>query len=389
MSKLTLDNIIQKMLITVEQSKEQVFEINQQSRQEYESLKKELMDIQKQVAMIIDESEKTELHARFARNRLVEVSRYFKEYSNEDVKEAYEKANELQMKLVLLEQEEKRLRERRDHIERRLLQLEGTIERAELLVSQMSVVYNYLTGDLKDVGELIEDAKEKQQFGLKIIEAQEEERKRVAREIHDGPAQMLANVLLRSEIVEKVSVDKGMEAALSEIKDLRKMIRTSLAEVRRIIYDLRPMALDDLGLIPTLAKYLKHVEELTDIDIRFTHIGRDARLPTHMEVALFRLVQEAVQNAHKHGNPTEIHVKVEMKPSNIVIVVKDDGKGFDVSETKKEESFGLLGMKERIAALKGELTIDSSPRKGTVVLIQAPIENAFHRNTSSLSKQKG
>lgn len=388
-SKLTLDNIIQKMLRTVEQSKEQVFEINQQSRQEYETLEEELIQIQKKVTTIIDQSEKLEMHARFARNRLAEVSRYFQDYSNEDVKEAYEKANELQMELVLLEQEEKRLRERRDHIERRLLQLEGTIERAELLVSQMSVVYNYLVGDLKEVGELIEDAKEKQQFGLKIIEAQEEERRRVAREIHDGPAQMLANVLLRSEIVEKVSMEKGLEAAIKEIKDLRKMIRSSLAEVRRIIYDLRPMALDDLGLIPTLIKYLKHVEELTGIDIQFTHIGRGKRLPTHMEVALFRLVQEAVQNAHKHGEPTQIHVKVEMKPSNVLIVIKDDGKGFDVSKTKKEGSFGLIGMKERIVALKGELTIDSAPQKGTVVLIQAPIGKTFSANIGSLSEQKG
>ncbi|WP_091580870.1 sensor histidine kinase [Alteribacillus bidgolensis] len=374
--KLTLDEIIDKMLNTVDYSKEQIFEISENSREEYESLKQELKDIREKVAAVIDKSEKTDMHARFARNRLAQVSRHFKSFSNEEVKKAYEQANELQVELAILQQEEKQLRERRDQVERRLIQLEGTIDRAETLVSQVSVVYNFLAGDLKEVGEMVEDAKEKQQFGLKIIEVQEEERKRVAREIHDGPAQMLANVLLRSELVERVRNEKGMDAAVEEIRDLRVLIRSSLAEVRRIIYDLRPMALDDLGLIPTLNKYLKNVEEHTGLNIRFTHMGRDLRLSPNLEVGLFRLVQEAVQNAYKHADPHEVQVKVELKPTRVVIVIKDDGKGFDTAKTSKEKSFGLMGMRERINALKGELTIDSALNKGTVVMIQVPAEGA-------------
>ncbi|MFB4165204.1 sensor histidine kinase [Alteribacillus sp. JSM 102045] len=375
-TKLTLDEIIDKMLNTVEHSKEQIFEISENSREEYEALQQELTEIREKVAAIIDKSEKTDMHARFARNHLAEVSRHFKSYSNEEVKKAYEQANELQVELAILQQEEKQLRERRDQVERRLLHLEGTIDRAEMLVGQVSVVYNFLAGDLKEVGEIVEDAKEKQQFGLKIIEAQEEERKRVAREIHDGPAQMLANVLLRSELVERVRDEKGMDAAVEEIRDLRVMIRSSLAEVRRIIYDLRPMALDDLGLIPTLKKYLKNVEEHTGLNILFTHMGRQLRLPPNLEVGLFRLVQEAVQNAYKHADPREVKVKMEMKPSRVVIVIKDDGKGFDTANASKEKSFGLMGMRERINVLKGELTIDSAPNKGTIVIIQVPVEGA-------------
>ncbi|RSL35134.1 histidine kinase [Salibacterium salarium] len=372
-TKHSLDEIIDKMLSTVGDSKEQIFDISERSRREYESLQQELEDIREKVATIIDKSENRDMQARFARNRLAEVSRHFQNYSDEEVKKAYEHANELQVELAVLQQEEKQLRERRDHVERRLLQLEGTIERAEALVSQVSVVYNFLAGDLKQVGEMMEEAREKQQFGLKIIEAQEKERKRVAREIHDGPAQMIANVMLRSELVERVHNEKGMDKALEEIQDLRTMIRDSLAEVRRIIYDLRPMALDDLGLIPTLNKYLKNVEEQTNMVIRFTHMGKDIRLPANLEVGLFRLVQEAVQNAYKHADPTEVQVKIEMKRSHVSIVIKDDGKGFDTTETK-EDSFGLMGMRERINALEGELTIDSAPQKGTVVMIQVSID---------------
>jgi two-component system, NarL family, sensor histidine kinase DegS len=207
---------------------------------------------------------------------------------------------------------------------------------------------------------------------LKIIEAQEEERKRVSREIHDGPAQMMANVLLRSELVERIYRERGIEDALKEIRDLRSMVKSSLSEVRRIIYDLRPMALDDLGLIPTLAKYLKNFQEHTGMSVSFRNLGIEDRLPAALEIAIFRFVQEAVQNAHKHAKPNDVQVKMEIKTKNVIVVIKDDGKGFDQTD-KKEGTFGLLGMKERVNMLKGELTIDSTINKGTLIMLNIPI----------------
>lgn len=370
-SKNTLETIINTTISTVGASREQIFEIGEHSRSEYDTLEEELRDVRRKVAEVIEKTDRTEVHARFARNRLAEVNRNFQKYTNEEVHSAYEMANEYQVKLAVLRQEEAQLRYRRDNIERRLLALRDTIERAETLAGQMSVVYNFLAGDLKEYGEILEDAKEKQKFGLRIIEAQEEERKRLSREIHDGPAQMMANILLRAELVERVYRDQGIEAALNEIRDLRKAVKTSLAEVRRIIYDLRPMALDDLGLVPTLAKYLKTFEEHTNLRIVFKSIGKDRRLSQNLEVALFRLVQEAVQNAYKHAKPSEVLVKLEIG-ARVVIVVKDDGIGFDVSE-KKEGSYGLLGMRERIAVLKGNMEIQSKKNVGTTIIIDVPI----------------
>jgi two-component system sensor histidine kinase DegS len=369
--KYSLDKIIDKTLDTVGDSREQIFEIGEKSRQEFTALEKELNEVRLKVATIIDKTDKTQLHARFARNRLAEVSKDFNRYSSEEVRSAYEQANDYQVQLAVLQQEEIQLRDRRDRIERRLLNLKDTIERAEQLASQMSVVFNFLSSDLKQVSEVMKDAKEKKAFGLQIIEAQEEERKRLSREIHDGPAQMMANVLLRSELIERIYQDKGIDEALNEIRDLRKMVKSSLAEVRRIIYDLRPMALDDLGLVPTLAKYLKTVEERSQVLIDFRHFGRDQRLEQKFEIALFRLVQEAVQNAYKHAKPKEIQVKIEIKPTKVIMIIKDDGKGFDTT-IKKEGSFGLVGMKERVNMLKGELTIQSKLNVGTVVLIDIP-----------------
>ncbi|MEC2071276.1 sensor histidine kinase [Alkalihalophilus marmarensis] len=370
--KNMLDKIIDQTLDTVGQSREQIFDIGEKSRQEYQSLQRELQDVRMKVAGVIERTDRTHLHAKFARNRLVEVSKAFDRYSHEEVKSAYEQANDFQVQVAVLQQEEIKLRERRDHIERRLINLNETIERAEQLASQMAVVYNFLSSDLKQVGEVIEDAREKQRFGLKIIEAQEEERKKLSREIHDGPAQMMANVLLRSELIERIYHDRGIEEALNEIRDLRKMVKSSLAEVRRIIYDLRPMALDDLGLIPTLKKYLANFEEHNGIAVRFQHLGRDQRIPEEYEVALFRLIQEGVQNAYKHANPTEIQVKIEIKPTKVIMIIKDDGAGFDTSKLK-EGSFGLMGMRERVNMLKGELQIQSKIDIGTLISIAVPL----------------
>ena len=369
----TIDQILEKMIETVGNSKNEIFEIGEQCRKDYESILDELEKIKEMITKVIDDEEKLDQEVRFARKRLAEVSKHFKSFSEEEVRVAYENAHNLQIKLSSIRQLEQQLRERRDDLERRLTSVKETIQRADHLVSQISVVLNYLTGDLKQIGELIQDAKAKQEFGLRIIEAQEEERKRLSREIHDGPAQMLANVMMRSDLVEKVFRERGTEEGLKEIRSLKTMVRDALYEVRHIIYDLRPMALDDLGLVPTLKKYLQTVEEYNQsAKVTFTNIGVEKRIPEKLEAAMFRLIQEAVQNAFKHSEASHIHVKLELNKDNIIAIIKDDGKGFDISK-KIEGSYGLIGMRERVDLLNGELTIDSKIGFGTVILIRVPL----------------
>lgn len=371
----TIDNIIENMIDTVDQSKTEIFEIGEQSRQDYESIIDEIKKIKKMVIEIIEEEETLDKEVRRARLRLSEVSKHFDRYSEEEVRQAYEHAHNLQVKLTMTRQIEQQLRNRRDELERRVISIQKTIDRADRLVSQISVVLNYLTGDLKNVSEIIADAREKQEFGLKIIEAQEEERKRLSREMHDGPAQLLANVMMRSDLIEKIYRERGIEEALEEIRGLKKTVRDALYEVRHIIYDLRPMALDDLGLVPTLKKYLQTVEEynkVRNIRIPFIFIGKERRLNSKMEVALFRLIQESVQNALKHAKPTEIQVKLEVNLHRVIAIIKDDGIGFDPS-VKKEGSFGIRGMKERVELLEGKLAIQSEKGVGTKVIIDVPI----------------
>lgn len=369
-----LDEIFEKIIGTVGDSKNEVYRLSEDARQEYQQIKEELEVLKGKVLETIEQGDKLETQARLARKRLSDVSRHFQIYSEPEVKDAYEKAHELQTKLLMNQQSEYQLRNRRDELERRLLTLEETIKRADHLVGQISVVLNYLTSDLKQVGEIVEDAIQKEYFGFRIIEAQEEERKRLSREIHDGPAQMLANVMMRSELIDRIYRERSAKEAMEEIRDLRKMVRSALYEVRRIIYDLRPMALDDLGLIPTLRKYLDTIEDYNEGKprITFISIGQEKRTASKLEVALFRLVQEAVTNALKHADATEIQVKIEFNSEYAILLVKDDGCGFN-QEEKKENSFGLIGMKERVDLLDGTISVHSKINQGTLVMIKVPI----------------
>jgi two-component system, NarL family, sensor histidine kinase DegS len=370
-----LDGILNKTIDTVTESQSQIFEISEHSRQEFQQLHRELELVKQQVIEVIHKADRTEESAKLARTRLAEVSKHFQKYSESDIRDAYENANKYQIELSIIRQTEKQLREKRDELERRILALNETVQKAESLAGQISVVLNYLNGDLRKINELVQDAKQKQEFGLQIIEAQEEERKRVSREIHDGPAQLMANVLIRSELLEKIYTEKGTDAARAEIKDLRVMVRDSLKEVRRIIYDLRPMALDDLGLVPTLDKYLRNVKERSGKTVELHALGQSRRFPTKMEIAIFRLIQESVSNAVKHSDANLIEVKLEFTQKFISLYIRDDGKGFDISKPAKSNSFGMMGMRERVELLEGTLKVKSRLNYGTSVYIQIPIQD--------------
>ena len=366
-----LDHVIDDMVEVVENSKDEIFNISEEARKEHDHLVLELKETKEKVLQHIENGDKLEERVRFSRKRLAEVSKYFERYSEEDIREVYENTHLMQTNLAILRQEEKALRDKRDELERRLITLTHTINRAEGLAGKISVILNYLQDDFRQVNEMIENAKEKQEFGLKIIEAQEDERRKISREIHDGPAQMLANILLRSEIVERTIRTGSMDDAIEEIKSVRKMVRSSLYEVRRIIYDLRPMALDDLGLVPTMKKYVDSISDYSKVPIEFSFFGEEKRLNSKYEVAFFRLMQESIQNAIKHSEASQIQVKLEIRRNSLTMVIKDNGKGFDVS-LKKDKSFGLIGMRERVEMLEGELHIQSSPGKGTAIIIKVP-----------------
>ncbi len=370
-----IDLVFNRMVETITSSKDDIFIISEKSRQSFEEMQVELAIVKEKIKEAIEKSDNLERNTQLAKQRLVFVSKSFDKYSDNQIREAYEFTQQLQVDLAISLNEERQLRDKRDDLERRLRSLSDTIERADHIVNQVNVVLNYLVSDLKNVGQALEQAKLKQDFSMRIIAAQEDERKRLSREIHDGPAQMMAHVLMRSDLIERVYRDKGIEQALKELQELKSNVRNALSEVRRIIYDLRPMALDDLGVVPTLKKYLSTVEEYNSgVTIHFQSIGADRRLSPDIEVSLFRLVQEGVNNAIKHAKPTEIWVKMEWRKNDVNVIVKDNGIGFNKDNMAKGQSFGIIGMQERLELMQGTMKIASELHKGSTFLFQVPYE---------------
>lgn len=379
-----IDRVIKNAISVMESSKYQIFEICESARAERDTLNKELQQVMEEAGSAIDQVDKLELAYKKSRIRLTEVSRDFRRFKEEDIKIAYDAATQLQLQLTVFREKEAHLRQRRDDLQKRIKNVDKQIERAEMIVSQVSVVLEYLSGDLNQVTRILESAKNRQMIGLKITLAQEEERKRIAREIHDGLAQTMANVVLRAEISERMLAKGQQEAVKDELIELKGQVRSGLEEVRKIIFNLRPMTLDDLGLVPTLRRFVQDFEERTKIHASIELIGREMRLPSGMEVAIFRLVQETFSNVLKHANASYISLELTFQAQMVKIAVKDNGTGFDVgmieAKIAKGSHFGLMGMRERVELLEGRMDIESSPNAGSKISMLIPIGSEQRRN---------
>ncbi|MCW2278830.1 sensor histidine kinase [Heliophilum fasciatum] len=369
-----LDKIVQGTLETIEQSKEKIFSITEDARLEVSSVQKDLQAIQKETLEVIENVDALERQERSARVRLMEVSRDLYRFSEQDIRQAYEQAQALQVSLAVYRERELQLRTRRDTLERRLRTLQSMVERAEALIGQIGVILDFLGNNLQIVGAKLEEAQQQEQLALQIVLAQEKERRRVAREIHDGPAQTMAGMVMQAELCEKLLI-QSPERARQELGELKNTVRLTLKDVRKIIYDLRPMALEDSSLYDALRRYTADFQEKTNLQITLRFRGEEQALGTAYKVALFRMVQEALSNVHKHARATTVTVQMEMLPQGVAVSVTDDGCGFIYEEMQgmSADHFGIAGMQERVALLKGTLNIRTGTGKGTTLLIRIPL----------------
>ncbi len=208
-----------------------------------------------------------------------------------------------------------------------------------------------------------------------ITMAQEEERKRIARELHDETIQSL--VVLARQLDDIASSSKGLsEYKRILLEMLREQVNSVMADVRRLSQDLRPSALDRLGLVPALEWLASDIQKRSGIDIKVETHGISRRFSPEVELVLFRIAQEALRNAWRHSQATGAEVTVEFGERKIRITVNDNGKGFDLPDATgdlvKQGRLGLAGMQERIQLVGGSLRIESKPGKGTTVVIEAP-----------------
>jgi len=198
----------------------------------------------------------------------------------------------------------------------------------------------------------------------------EEERMRIARDMHDGPAQSMANLVLQAEILERLMA-RDPKLVSKELIDFKSGVRAVLDDTRRLIFDLRPMTLDDLGLVPTLRKFLKDYSDKTGVETHLRVSGEEGRLPGTYEPTLFRIIQEATNNVRKHAEARTVEVIITFAPRSVAANVKDDGRGFDVAATEARldasRNLGMISMRERADLEKGTLQIHSQLGQGTEI----------------------
>lgn len=219
-------------------------------------------------------------------------------------------------------------------------------------------------------------AEHRQAVAGQILRAMEEERKRIARELHDETSQSLTTILVSLDVVEKQLPDPTDELA-GRVRFTKDIAQRTLDETRRLMFDLRPSVLDDLGLVPALRWFINQRVVPRGLQVEFQASGLDGRLPDELETALFRIVQEAVTNTVKHAKAKNVAIRLEREPGQAIRAeVADDGRGFHpvhvVSKGDKERGLGLFGMQERAALVGGAVQIESAPGRGTTVRVTVP-----------------
>lgn len=208
-----------------------------------------------------------------------------------------------------------------------------------------------------------------------VLAAQEEERQRIARELHDETAQSLTSLLIGLRMVEKSATPQELSARIAE---LRGQTGRTLEEVRKMALDLRPSTLDDLGLAAALQWYTDDLARRSQIDVDFRASGLETRLPDDVEVVVYRIIQEALTNVVKHAGAAHVDVSVRRDDRQVTASVVDNGRGFNLENVRhsRERGLGLFGMQERVGLVGGTFRITSRPGRGTNVAISLPLERS-------------
>ncbi len=322
-----------------------------------------------EVSLMLGQSQ-TELAKLTQRNasitaHLQQVQSQFETMPRMDIKVAYNAALDAQQRMLVMRGQLDKLQNDEESLRKYL----ALIEKVRELLSSDIKPSSGARGSISNRPASLE----------MVINAQESERQRLSRQMHDGPAQALSNFIVQTEIVARL-LDIDQDRAKEEMANLKTAAMGTFKEVRTFIFELRPMMLDDLGLIPTMKRYVESFKEQTGIDVNFNMKGSERRLQSFLEVMIFRALQELVGNAYRHNqeNPVKIVISVSivLDEVSLKLSVTDNGKGFDPEVIEKTGHLGLNLIRERVDMLGGHMEIDSGVGRGARVSFQVPILDA-------------
>lgn len=375
-----LDEIIDKTIDSIRNSVDEIKDISDYAKQEYLELEEEFLRLKIEATDLIDRVDELERQYKSSKAKLLMVNKNFNQYTEEQMRDIYEETDRLRLELAVEKEREMNLIQRRNELELHLKSVRKISEKADKLSNDFDVAYSVLSGDLKMITEKIDDIQNKEIWGLKVIEAQELERKRIARDMHDGPAQSMTNLVIKTELCIKL-LDKDIDRTKLELQTLKSHIRSTIDETRRMIYNLRPMSIDDLGLAPTLNRLVEKMSEELGFVVNYNVVDNgeydQSEIDPIINLTLYRITQEALNNVRKYSEATNVSVELIFDPHTIVLDVTDNGIGFEVGDMKlnleDNRGFGMSMMKERANLLNSELQIVSEKGKGTTIHIRVPL----------------
>lgn len=333
----------------------------EETQEDYEQTLRDLKEIDILIKQSAAEVEKLAQRNAQVTSYTRQLQTNFETLPREDIREAYESLNDVQQRLFTMRgqleklQSDQRNLERLAELQRHILEFTGNID--SLPVSSTSA---RIIGDQSGV--------------IRVIQTEEAVRQGLVRKMHDSVASSISNFILQAEICQRF-FDQNPDRARAELNALKNSAGSTFSNVKDFIFDLRPMMLDDLGVIPTLRRYTESFQEKNGIPVPITVTGVERRLESHIEVTIFRNVQELLQNALTHAQATQIQVSVDLAPDSVTAVVEDNGVGFNAEDALNGHgrTIGLSTLRERTQMLGGKLNIQSSLGQGTRVEFMIPI----------------
>jgi sensor histidine kinase len=359
---IALDSIITSM----KDGKEEIFAITEQINKENRQVKSDIAQVRKEIKIYNAQIEKLKKIELQSRKTLSIVSSDFDKYNSDDIKDAYDKSYNLQQDLMKKQLEIDSIIKKLELYENRIQKNNELVSKADELLSRIEIMSDYMKLD----SSIDSDSDD---LFTKWILFQENEKNRIARDIHDGPAQTIASLVIRSDIIKKlIEKETPSTTIYKEIEQLKFQLRSVIKEIRKIMYDLRPTSLDELGFSSSIHGLVSKTEE--DCNIKFSvSIDEESEIKnSNLKIICFRIIQESLNNIIKHSKAKKAYIYVKISNTLIDMIVQDNGIGFDTSKINSINSFGLSSLKERVSLVNGTVIIDSELSKGTAINVKIP-----------------
>jgi two-component system, NarL family, sensor histidine kinase DegS len=312
----------------------------------------------KEIRLLIDQSrseiEKMKQRQASEAMRLKQIQASFDSVPREDIRRSYESSMDAQQRLFAMSGQMERLQAQQSVLEDYAKTLESIHD--NLRISNP---------------EATESGPAPKSVAIRIIDSQEAERLRLSRLMHDGPAQVLSNFILQAEIAARL-FEVDPTRAKEELTNLKSAANSTFQRIRNFIFELRPMMLDDLGLIPTIRRYLDAFKEQGTQEIVFNFTGTERRIPSHVEVVMFRAIQQLVGIAREQGQASKIKTTLDLDDVKARVVMEYDGKILEEESGGQADGLGLIALRERVEMIGGSFEYSAKAGQGTYVLIEVP-----------------